>query len=205
VIPAAPIDLQRACDSDLEALAELMNAAYGGTGEVAGWTHVKDYLVGDRTSVSALRAEIGVSPQAQFLVLRSPSTGGLRGSVWLEPRSATVWYLGSLTVDPREQNSGLGRRILDAAERRLAALGVTRVVIDVLNVRGTLLAWYERRGYKLTGESHAFPYEDNRYGVPQRPDLKFLELAKDLEAGEDPGANRPSTPNPHGRSPMRSP
>ena len=34
-----------------------MNAAYGGTGEVAGWTHVKDYLVGDRTSVSALRAE----------------------------------------------------------------------------------------------------------------------------------------------------
>jgi ribosomal protein S18 acetylase RimI-like enzyme len=174
------IDFQLAGESDLDALAELMNAAYGGTGDVAGWTYVKDFLVGDRTSVSALRAEIQASPRAQFLVVRSPHTGALRGSVWLEPRSATLWYLGSLTVDPREQNSGLGRRILDAAERRVAEAGAKKVVIDVLNVRGTLLAWYERRGYKLTGESHAFPYEDHRYGVPQRPDLVFLELEKYL-------------------------
>jgi len=123
VIPepaAAPIDLQRASEGDLEALAELMNAAYGGTGDIAGWTHVKDFLVGDRTSVSALRAEIRAIPQAQLLVVRHPDTGAMRASVWLEPRSATVWYLGSLTVNPREQNSGLGRRILDAAERRMA-------------------------------------------------------------------------------------
>jgi ribosomal protein S18 acetylase RimI-like enzyme len=182
---ASPIDLQRAGEGDLEALAELMNAAYGGKGEVAGWTHVKDFLVGDRTSVNALRAEIQASPQAQLLVVRSPATGALRGSVWLEPRSATVWYLGSLTVDPREQNSGLGRRILDAAERRVANLGATKVVIDVLNVRGSLIAWYERRGYKLTGESHVFPYEDHRYGVPQRPDLAFLCLERDLLPGEE--------------------
>jgi predicted N-acetyltransferase YhbS len=133
--------------------------------------------VGDRTSVGALRAEIDASPQAQLLVLRNPTTRALRGSVWLEPRSATVWYLGSLTVAPPEQNSGLGRRILDAAERRLAELGATKVVIDVLN------------GYQLTGESHAFPYEDQRYGVPQRPDLVFLCLEKDL------GATCPCTPN----------
>jgi ribosomal protein S18 acetylase RimI-like enzyme len=183
VIPdpvAAPIDFLRASEGDLEALAHLMNAAYGGTGDMAGWTHVKDFLVGDRTSVSALRAEIQASPQAQLLVVRHPQSGALRGSVWLEPRSATLWYLGSLTVNPCEQDSGLGRRILDAAERRMANLGATKVVIDVLNVRGTLLAWYERRGYKLTGESHAFPYDDHRYGIPRRPDLEFLELEKDL-------------------------
>jgi ribosomal protein S18 acetylase RimI-like enzyme len=177
---ASPIDLQRASERDLEALAELMNSAYGGTGDVAGWTHVREFLVGDRTSVSALRAEIQASPRAQFLVVRKPGSGALRGSVWLEPRSASVWYLGSLTVDPREQNSGLGRRILEAAEERLAHLGAAKVLIDVLNVRGSLIAWYERRGYKLTGESHAFPYEDKRYGVPQRPDLEFLELQKSL-------------------------
>jgi ribosomal protein S18 acetylase RimI-like enzyme len=183
VIPdpaAAQIDFQRARETDLEALAELMNAAYGGTGDIAGWTHVKDVLVGDRTSLSALRAEIQASPQAQLLVVWHPETGAIRASVWLEPRSATVWYLGSLTVNPCEQNSGFGRRILDAVERRMANLGATKVVIDVLNVRGTLLAWYERRGYKLTGESHAFPYDDHRYGIPQRPDLEFLELEKDL-------------------------
>jgi ribosomal protein S18 acetylase RimI-like enzyme len=183
VIPdptASPIDLQRASESDLPALAELMNAAYGGTGGVAGWTHVKEFLVGDRTSVSVLRAEIQASPKAQLLVVRNPETGALRGGVWLEPRSATVWYLGSLTVDPREQDAGLGRRIMEEAERRIVALGGTQVVIDVLNVRGSLIAWYERRGYRLTGEAHPFPYEDDRYGVPQRPDLAFLVLEKEL-------------------------
>jgi ribosomal protein S18 acetylase RimI-like enzyme len=179
----APIDLQRAGEHDLEALAGLMNAAYGGTGEVAGWTHVKDFLVGDRTSRSALRAELEANPQAEFLLVRHSRTRELRGSVWLEPRSAAVWYLGSLTVAPREQNSGLGRRILEAAERRIANYGASKVVIDVLNVRASLIAWYERRGYTLTGEAHAFPYDDNRYGVPQRPDLVFLELQKFLEAG----------------------
>jgi hypothetical protein len=68
VIPeptASPIDLQRASESDLAALAELMNAAYGGTGGVAGWTHVKDFLVGDRTSVSvAARGDPGESAGA---------------------------------------------------------------------------------------------------------------------------------------------
>jgi GNAT superfamily N-acetyltransferase len=181
VIPEpSSIDLQPAHERDLGALADLMNAAYGGGGEVAGWTHVGEFLVGDRTSVTALRAELTASPQAEFLVVRADRAGGLRGSVWLEPRSATVWYLGSLTVDPREQNSGLGRRILEAAERRLKARGAVRVVIDVLNVRGSLIAWYERRGYQLTGELHAFPYEDERYGVPQRPDLAFVELQKCL-------------------------
>ena len=52
---ASPIDFERAGEADLEALAELMNIAYGGTGDIAGWTHVKDFLVGNRTSVSALR------------------------------------------------------------------------------------------------------------------------------------------------------
>lgn len=179
---ASPIDLQPATESDLEGLAELMNAAYGGTGKVAGWTHVKDFIVGDRTSVGALRAEMQASPRAQFLVVRTPDTRAIRASVWLEPRSVTTWYLGSLTVAPCEQNSGLGRQVLAAAEQRMVDLGAIKVVIDVLNVRGALIAWYERRGYLLTSASHAFPYDDNRYGVPQRPDLAFLELEKDLAA-----------------------
>jgi GNAT superfamily N-acetyltransferase len=173
------IDLQRATACDFEKLAALMNAAYGGAGDVAGWTHVREFLVGDRTSVGALQAELEACPQAEFLVVRDPATGSLRGSVWLEPKSATVWYLGSLTVVPGEQNSGLGRQILAAAERRMAQRGATRVLIDVLNVRATLIEWYERRGYTLTGASRPFPYEDHRYGVPQRPDLLF-ELDKSL-------------------------
>lgn len=174
------IELQPAREADLEAVAELMNVAYGGTGAVAGWTNVSQFLVGDRTSLDALRAELAASPAGTLLVLRDTGRGAVRGSVWIEPRAGSTWYLGSLCVEPREQNAGLGRRILQAAELEILRRGGDEVEIEVLNVRAPLIAWYERRGYRLTGESHPFPYEDNRYGVPQRPDLCFLVLEKAL-------------------------
>ena len=182
-VPAdvSTIELRRASDSEVPAVAELMNVAYGGTGPVAGWTDVSGFLKGDRTSAAALRVELTASPNAELLIVRS-DTGALRASVWLEPRYSALWYLGSLTVDPREQKTGLGGRVLQAAERRILDQGGGGVLIDVLNVRGPLIAWYERRGYRLTGESLPYPYQDNRYGVPQRPDLCFLMLEKSLRS-----------------------
>jgi ribosomal protein S18 acetylase RimI-like enzyme len=178
---APMIELRRASDSEVPAVAELMNVAYGGTGPVSGWTDVSGFLKGDRTSAAALRAELAASPNAELLIVRSDA-GALRASVWLEPRYSALWYLGSLTVDPREQKTGLGGRVLQAAERRILDQGGGGVLIDVLNVRGSLIAWYERRGYRLTGESVPYPYQDNRYGVPQRPDLCFLMLEKSLRS-----------------------
>jgi hypothetical protein len=52
--------------------------------------------------------------------------------------------------------------------------------MHVINVRDTLIAWYERRGYHLTGETHPFPYGDNRFGTPLRADLTFVVLEKQL-------------------------
>ena len=46
--------------------------------------------------------------------------------------------------------------------------------------RDTLIAWYERRGYALTGETKPFPYDDPLFGLPQRPDLEFVVLEKRL-------------------------
>jgi hypothetical protein len=47
-----------------------------------------------------------------------------------------------------------------------------------MNVRDTLMAWYERRGYVKTGETEAFPYGDERFGRPLRDDLHFVILEK---------------------------
>jgi len=52
--------------------------------------------------------------------------------------------------------------------------------MTVLMVRETLIAWYERRGYTLTGETKPFPYGDNRFGRPLRDDLYFVVLEKAL-------------------------
>jgi hypothetical protein len=47
-------------------------------------------------------------------------------------------------------------------------------------VRDALIAWYERRGYRLTGETQPFPYGDERFGLPQRDDLAFVVMEKGL-------------------------
>jgi len=52
--------------------------------------------------------------------------------------------------------------------------------LTVVNVREVLIAWYVRRGYHETGGTDPFPYGDNRLGTPQRDDLSFVVLEKDL-------------------------
>jgi hypothetical protein len=52
--------------------------------------------------------------------------------------------------------------------------------LTVIAQRVELIAWYERRGYRCTGETRPFPYGDERFGVPLRDDLTFTVLVKDL-------------------------
>jgi hypothetical protein len=52
--------------------------------------------------------------------------------------------------------------------------------MTVISVREELIAFYERRGYRRTGELSPFPYGDERFGLPQREDLVFEKLVKAL-------------------------
>ena len=52
--------------------------------------------------------------------------------------------------------------------------------MKVIDVRHDLMAWYERRGYRRTGEYSPFPYGDERFGLPRRDDLRFELMIKDL-------------------------
>jgi hypothetical protein len=74
-----------------------------------------------------------------------------------------------LTVSPARQSRQLGRTILAAAEAIAADRGARRMRMTVVNLRDTLIAWYQRRGYALTGETEPFPYDDRRFGTPTRP------------------------------------
>ena len=51
---------------------------------------------------------------------------------------------------------------------------------DLRTQRDDLIAWYERRGYRRTGKMSPFPYGDERFGIPKRPDLEFELLVKTL-------------------------
>lgn len=166
--------------SDLPQIVALMNIAYRGTGAQAGWTSEESYIDGDRTTGAALTMQLATQPDGLFLVTPAERHTPIVGCVWLEPLAEKTWYLGSLTVDPTSQNSGLGRKLLESAEQWAIDRGALKMQMTVINIRDTLIAWYERRGYALTGEVRPFPYGDNRFGDPRRNDLAFVVLEKVL-------------------------
>jgi GNAT superfamily N-acetyltransferase len=164
----------------LAAVAALVNSAYRGDSSRQGWTTEADLLGGQRTDPETLARDLQAHPGARLLTWRETPTGELLASVWVQPAGPEVWYLGMLTVRPDMQAQGLGRRLLDGAEAYCAGLGAKRMRMTVIEVRGELLAWYERRGYAPTGEVEPFPMDDRRFGVPLRDDLRFLVLEKAL-------------------------
>jgi GNAT superfamily N-acetyltransferase len=173
--------LHPADSADVPAVIALVNLAYRGTdGGARDWATESGYIVGDRLTEKLLADDLARNPDAKLLLWRDDPEGDLLGCVWLEPGDGHAWYLGMLTVRPDLQERKLGRTILEAAEAWAAAHGARRARMTVVNIRQGLIAWYERRGYRPTGETLAFPYDDNRFGVPTRQDLSFVVLERTL-------------------------
>ena len=154
----------------------MVNRAYRSAG--GGWTHEADLLDGQRTDPATLRDTLAAG--TTVLVALDAQDHRLRGCVSVEPKPGEpgTWYLGMLTVMPGHQAAGLGSFLLAAAERFACEAGAQRFEMTVISVRGELIAWYERRGYVATGRTAPFPYGDERFGKPRRPDLAFVVLAK---------------------------
>lgn len=171
--------IRPATADDLPALHALVERAYRGNAARAGWTHEADLLGGQRTDMAAL-AETLADPDRLLIVALDSDT--LIGCVEVTDRGAGLAYLGLLSVDPASQSGGLGRKLIDRAEAEAATrFAATAMEMTVIRQRPELIAYYERRGYRLTGEQRPFPYGDERFGNPQRDDLVFVVLARDLD------------------------
>lgn len=163
--------------SDLNALHALIHRAYRGESAKAGWTHEADLLDGQRTDPEALSAMLE-SESDTIIVARDGGT--LAGCIAVTTKPGGLAYIGMVTVDPIRQAGGLGRQLLEAAENHARQAGAGVAEMTVISQRAELIAWYERRGYRLTGERRPFPMTDPRFGRPKRDDLEFVVLAKPL-------------------------
>jgi ribosomal protein S18 acetylase RimI-like enzyme len=170
------------CDpAELPAVVDLVNSAYRGDGAEVGWTTEADYIDGQRTSLADLTEELAGDPAPTLLVMRPEAGGEILACAMVEPHLDQGYaYLGMITVKPGLQAGGVGRAMLQAAEGHAAALGATRAQMTVVHIRDSLIAWYQRRGYRLTGERKPFPYDDARFGVPKVEGLAFVVLEKPL-------------------------
>ncbi len=176
-----PVALRVAIPADAPALERLVNSAYRGDSSRAGWTTEADLLGGQRVDVAGLRDTIlRGATRGDVVILVHEDADGLAACVQLEP-SGSGCYLGMLTTRPTSQGGGLGRSMLAAAEQYAQGhFGTREMSMTVIIQRTELIAWYERRGYRRTGELKPFPYGDVRFGEPRRDDLQFEVLRKPL-------------------------
>lgn len=168
--------LEPAIFEDHPHVVTIVNRAYRGRGDHRGWNSEADLISGDRITLAQLRQDLTDSPQARLLVHRGAG-GAPCACVWVEPEDDGGWYFGMLAVDPLAQAGGMGQRMLAAIDRYVREQGGRRLRITVIDARGPLIAWYERRGFVRTGEIEPLP---DGIGQPLRDGMSFVVLAKDL-------------------------
>ncbi|MGV9264260.1 GNAT family N-acetyltransferase [Kitasatospora sp. NPDC003701] len=187
MVPAATPDTARpesdalvfrtATVADVPALLALVESAYRGDASRAGWTTEADLLDGQRTDAEGVTAAVTHPDGVVLLVERA---GELVACCQLERRGRTA-YFGMFSVSPGRQGGGVGRAVLTEAARIAGEeWGAVELEMTVIEQRADLIAWYERRGFHRTGIHSPFPYGDERFGIPRRPDLRFEKLVKDL-------------------------
>ena len=168
-----------ATPADIDAIVALVTSAYRGDASRAGWTTEADLLDGNRIDPEVLRADLA-RPRSRVLLVEADD--GLHACAHVADEDG-AGYFGMFAVRPGLQGGGLGKRLLAECERIVGdEWGLPVMRMTVIDVRDELIAFYQRRGYRRTGQFKPFPYGDARFGQPKRDDLRFEVLEKPLRA-----------------------
>ena len=130
------MDIRFADESDLPTLMALVNDAF----------RVESFFItGDRLNTERTRESF---ERGRFLV--AEENGELAGCVYVEMHGDRS-YFGMLSVHPRRQKSGLGRKLIAAAEEFAREMGSHHMDITVVNLRTELPPFYRKLGYVENG------------------------------------------------------
>jgi N-acetylglutamate synthase-like GNAT family acetyltransferase len=88
----------------------------------------------------------------------------------------TRGYFGLLSVDPARQKSGLGRRLVAAAEEFAREMGARCMDLRFIHLRKELPLIYAKLGYHIIGTE---PYPQERKHVLTQP-VHFIRMSKEL-------------------------
>lgn len=169
---------RQAEEADAPALLALVRRAYRGEASRVGWTTEADLLADGRIEMPELLQKI---TGTDSLVMVAESGGTLVACCELAHRGDGLAYFGLFAVEPVLQAGGIGRRVLAEAERLARQRWCSTIMeMTVIGQRAELISWYERRGYSLTGEQRAFPFDALKPGEALRDDLYFAVLRKAL-------------------------
>ena len=154
-------------------ITNLVNSAYRGETSKKGWTTEANILEGTRITETELTEILSDSTNT---ILVYQENKKIIGTVLLTNKT-TELYLGMLTISPELQNTGLGKKLLQAAEDFARTLNLSKITMTVITIREELIAWYNRNGYKDTGNREPFPSNFDNVVLHAEP-LTFMILEK---------------------------
>lgn len=127
---------------DRASMVELINSAFA----------VEKFLEGNRTN----ERELAERMQKGEFLLGHDDSGTLVAAVYVELRGPRG-YFGMLAVDPKRQGSGIGRKMVEAAEEYCREKGCTAMDLTVLSLRPELPPLYRKLGYVENGTEEFRP------------------------------------------------
>jgi GNAT superfamily N-acetyltransferase len=158
--PSNALRFRTADSDDVDALGHLINAAF---------RVEQPFIEGDRIDAAGVRSYMA---KGKFLI--AEDFAGLAGCVYVELRGDRG-YLGLLGVDPQRQGTGLGRKLMDAAENFFRKVGCLVVGLRVISARTPLPAFYRHLGYHETGTAPFAP------DVPVKIPCHYILMSKTLD------------------------
>ena len=180
-----PLSFRKALAEEADFIAGLINSAYRGDSSRVGWTTEADLLGGQRTDEDEVHGLIEAEGSMFLLCLQGEE---IIGSVNLQKKGNSA-YLGMFVVRPDLQGIGIGKHYIQAAESiSQTEWGIRKMTLSVITFREELVAFYERRGYRRTGQILPFP-TDPAAGIHLVEGLQFEMMEKDL--GVPPHFERP--------------
>jgi GNAT superfamily N-acetyltransferase len=145
------ISIRRATDSDAQAIARLVNAAF---------LVERFFIERDRTDAAEISS---LMKRGQFLLAEDGTNlSGDRG------------YFGMLSIDPARQRTGIGRQLIDAVEKYFRDSGCKFCDLKIVNVRTELHSLYQGLGYIDDGIA---VYDDP---APTKIPVHFIHMCKPL-------------------------
>lgn len=139
--------LRSAVPSDAPKLRLLLNAAYKELADL-GLNYTATYQDEADTLEQILNYRVFVLLQGDDLI----GTINGRDENWFS--GLRSFYLGKFAVRPDLKGTGLGHLLMNYAEDIAAAEGYESIQLDTAKPATHLVERYQRRGYKIIGETH---------------------------------------------------
>ena len=138
------------------------------------WTTEKAFVDGIRITNEQLSGDLSRSNFKLFI--GENEQGLLVACIGLSFDHNSV-EIGTFAIDSSIQNLGYGKQMLNYVEVYVAQSCMdVRDLIMVLDVRSELIAYYQRRGYQITGHTAPYPVNAN-VGRPLVP-IQLIEMKK---------------------------